>query len=148
MFRSSFTDAEWQTVLFAPLWAFTAVAGVDHKIDPKEMAALAKELTEASLYKDAFAREVLSDLASQYASVMPAYVADRRSVVDGLRDAARILDAKMPGGGADGLKMAIVLVCTQVAEASGGMFGGKTSKEERAAIVLVATMLRVPLPSA
>src|SRR5450759_1481160 len=148
MFRSNFTDAEWQTVLFAPLWAFSMVAGADRKIEPKEMAALLKELSEAALYKDEFAREVLATLASDHATIMPAYAADRRTVVDGLREAAQILDAKMPGGGADGLKNAILLVCISTAKAAGPMFGDKVSKEEKAAIVLVATMLRITVPTA
>jgi hypothetical protein len=148
MFKSNFTDAEWQTVLFAPLWAFHAVAGADRKVDPKEGAALAKELTEAALYKDDFAREVLGALASGIATIMPAYAADRRSVVEGLREAAQILDAKMTAGGADGLKKAIFLVCLSTARAAGPIFGGKVSKEERATIALVATILHIPVPTA
>jgi hypothetical protein len=148
MFRSKFTDAEWQTVLFAPLWAFSAVAGVDRQVDAKEAAALTKELAEAALYKDEFTREVLSALASDPATIMPAYAADRRTVVDGLREAAQILDARMPGGGGDRLKNAILLVCINTAKAAGPIFGDKVSKEEKAAIVLVATMLRIPVPTA
>jgi hypothetical protein len=147
MFRSSFTDAEWRTVLFAPLWAFTVVAGADKKVDPKEAAALFKELSEASLYKDLFAREVLGALASDVATIMAAYAADRRTVVDGLREAAQLLDAKMPGGGGDGLKAAILLVCVNTAKAAGPIIGAKVSKEERGAIALVATLLRIAVPT-
>lgn len=147
MYRDNFTETEWATVLFTPLWAFSAVANVDKKIDEKEMAALAKELTEAALYRDPFAREVISALAADFSTIMPAYGADRRSVVDGLNEAAQILDRKMPGGGADGFKMAVVLICSQVANASGSVFGSKTSKEEKAAMLLIATILRVPVPT-
>ena len=49
--------------MFLPLWAFTAVAGVDEDIDKVEMAALSKELAEASLFKCPLIREVL-DLRS------------------------------------------------------------------------------------
>lgn len=147
MYRSNFTDAEWRTVLFAPLWAFTAVAGADKKVDPKEAAALLKELSEAALYKDAFAREVLQSIAADVTTIMPAYAADRRTVVDGLREAAQILDVKMPGGGADGLKAAILLVCVNTAQAAGPIIGGKVSKEERSAMALVATLLRIPMPT-
>jgi hypothetical protein len=148
MFKSQFTDTEWQTVLFAPLWAFSAVAGADREVKPKEAAALTKELSEAALYRDEFTREVLGTLASEPATIMQAYAADRRTVVDGLREVAQILDTKMPGGGGNGLKNAILLVCINAAKADGPMFGDKVSKEEKAAIVVVATMLRVPVPTA
>lgn len=148
MFKSKFTDAEWQTVLFTPLWAFSAIAGSDKQIRPKEAEALAKELAEAALYKDEFTREVLTAVASDPATIMPAYGADRRSIVDGLREAADILGAKLPAGGADHFKNAILLLCMNVANADGPMFGDKVSKEEKSAMVLVATMLRFQVPVA
>ena len=146
MFRSSFTDSEWQTILFTPLWAFTAVAAADRKIDDKETGALAKELAEAMLYRDEFAREVLSAVGLGLATVMPAFAADQRTIVAGLQDAATILDAKLPAGAADGFKHATMLIALNVAKASGSVIGDKTSKEEKAAIGLVAAALRVPIP--
>jgi hypothetical protein len=145
MFKTKFTDAEWQTIVFAPLWAFSAIAGADHQIKPKEAEALAKELAEAALYKDEFTREVLLTLASEPATIMPAYGADRRSIMDGLREAADILDAKLPGG-ADQFKNAILLLCMKTAQAEGPIIGDKVSKDEKSAMVLVATMLRFHVP--
>jgi hypothetical protein len=102
VFRSSFTDAEWQTILFTPLWAFHSVATVDGKIDKREVEALARELAEARLFRDELAREVLTALGTGLQSIMPAFVADTRGIVDGLQQAAGILDAKLPPGAADG----------------------------------------------
>jgi hypothetical protein len=147
MFREKFTDTEWQTIMFAPLWAFHAVAGADRKLEQSEVAALAKELTEAVLYKDEFTREVLSAIASSMTTTMPAYLKDPRAIMDGLVDAARVLDAKMPAGAGDALKVAILGICIQTAKAAGPRFGNKVSKEEEAAIVMVAAALRVPIPT-
>jgi hypothetical protein len=146
VFRSSFTDTEWQTILFTPLWAFHAVAVVDHKIDPKESGALAKELSEAMLFKDELAREVLMAVGAGLPTIMPAFAADSRSIVAGLQEAGAILDAKLPHGAADGFKHAVMLIAFNVAEASGSRFGDKKSKEEKTAIALVAAALRVPIP--
>jgi len=147
MFRNSFTDAEWQTVLFTPLWAFHGVAAVDRKIDNKESAALAKELSEALLFRDELAREVLTALGMDLRAIMQAFAADSRTIVDGLLQAAGILDAKLPPGAADGLKRAVLLIALNVAKAAGPMFGDKMSNEEKAAIVLIAAALRVPVPT-
>lgn len=147
MFRSRFTEAEWQTVLFTPLWAFSAVAGADGEVDEREATALTRELAEAPRYTDEFTREVLSALAADLVTIMPAFAADRRPAVDGLRAAAQILDARLPGGGADKFKLAVLRICLSVAKASGAMFGDKTSREARAAYSLVAATLLVPVPA-
>lgn len=146
MFKDKFTEAEWQTVLFTPLWAFSAVAGSDKQIKSKEAEALAKELAEAALYKDELTREVLTAIARDPATIMPAYGADRRSIADGLREAADILDRKLPAGGADHFKSSVLLLCLNTAKADGPIFGDKVSKDEKNAMVLVATMLRLPVP--
>lgn len=146
MFREKFTDTEWETITFAPLWTFSAVAGADGKIDGQEMAALGKEISEALLYKDEFTREVLSAIAVSMATIMPAYAHDKRNALEGLEEAARVLDKKMPGGQADAFKRAMLGLGIEVAKASGPMLGDKVSGDEKTAIVLVATLLRVPIP--
>jgi hypothetical protein len=147
VFRSSFTDAEWQTILFTPLWAFHSVATVDGKIDKREVEALARELAEARLFRDELAREVLTALGTGLQSIMPAFVADTRGIVDGLQQAAGILDSKLPPGAADGFKRAVMLIAGNVARADGPVWGDKASKEEKTAIFVVAVALRVPVPA-
>jgi hypothetical protein len=146
MFKSNFTDAEWQTVLFTPLWAFGAVSTVDGMADERESAVLAKELTEAMLYKDELTREVFGALMGSLGTIGAAFTADHRPHLQGLQEAALVLDAKLPGGGADKFKLAVLGICVNAAKASGPRFRDKVSKEEKAAIVLVATVLRVPVP--
>jgi hypothetical protein len=45
------------------------------------------------------------------------------------------------------LKRAVLLIALNVAKAAGPMFGDKMSNEEKAAIVLIAAALRVPVPT-
>jgi hypothetical protein len=146
MHRTKFTEAEWQTVLFTPFWAFGVVATADGKTDDKETAVLTKEIAEAMLYKDDFAREVLAAVQTGLPTLAPAYVADKRSPLVGLREAADILESKMPGGAADQFKLAILGICVNTARASGPMIGSKASSQEKTAIAVVASILRIPLP--
>jgi hypothetical protein len=145
MFRERFTPSEWETIQFTPLWTSHAVAAADGKIDPKEAGALAKEVSEAMLYKDEFTREVLASIASDMHTVMPAYMRDTRNVLQGLGDAARVLDEKMPGGQADSFKRAMLGIGIETAKAAGPMIGDKVAKEEKAALAMIAAVLRVPL---
>ena len=89
--QASFTSEEWRTLQFAPLWIFSLVAGADGSIDKKEIAALAKELQEAVLFKEPLARDVLLSVATNFADVMSQYQADSRNAVTGLRDVADLI---------------------------------------------------------
>jgi hypothetical protein len=146
MIQSMFTGAEWQTVLFTPLWAFGLVSMADGKVDDKEASVLTKELTEASLYKDELTREVFGALLAGLGTVGAAFSADKRPQLQGLQEAATLFDTKLPGGAADKFKLAVLGICINTAKASGPMFGDKASKEEKTAIALIATVLRVPVP--
>ena len=64
-YRAMFTDQEWQTLQFMPLWAFTAVAAADGKIDDNETKALIKSLSEGVLLKGALPREVFTSIAAE-----------------------------------------------------------------------------------
>jgi len=143
--QASYTPEEWRTLQFAPLWAFTAVAGADRSIDQKEMMALAKELAEAPLYKDALTREVLMSVGANLQSLMTAYRDDTRDVLTGLKDVADVLDRKAGPEEAQNFKQAMLLIVKNVAESSGGMFGSKFSNEEKAAAVLIAQALRLKI---
>lgn len=147
MYRTNFTDAEWNTILFTPLWAFYAVAGMDRVVDEKEAGALSKELMEAGLYRDEFTREVLTSLAADFRTVMVAYNTDSRDIIQGLQDSAAVLDAKMPSGSSDDFKRTCLGIAVNAAKASGPVWGDKISKDEKKALVVIATALRVPLPS-
>lgn len=117
-FREACTPQEWETLQFAPLWTFHAVAGIDSKIDNKESAALA--------------------------NVMQAYVRDGRGVINGLKQVAVVLDQRA-GGNATPFKQAMLLVGINVARASGGFLGvgDPISADEKKA--LVAVLLAVGL---
>lgn len=143
--QASYTQQEWQLLEFAPLWVFTAVAGADHKIDEKEMGVLFKELNEASLYKEPLVRDVLMSIGSNVTDLIDQFKADPRPIDRGLADVSDLLDRKSNSEEANNFKKAIVGIGAEVARASGGIFGDKMSTEEKQALVIVASSLRVEL---
>lgn len=147
MFQDTFTTEEWRTLQFAPLWMFTVVAGIDRDIDAREMTGLAKELSEAVLYKEPLVKEVLLSVAGDMATVFPAYQADSRDVLRGLSNAADLLERKATSEQAEGFKRAMLLLGKNIAEASGRSFfrREKISKEEQAALLGATAALRVAL---
>ncbi len=136
MFRESCTMEQWRTLQFAPFWVFTAVASADGKIDEKETAALAKELSEWGLFKEPLVREVLSSINSALADVMDHYRADSRDIMVGLKDVADVLDSKVTQEQAKNFKSALLLIGRDVAQASGGGILGLGTKSLRKRRVL------------
>ena len=143
--REVFTPEEWQTLQFAPLWVFVAVAGADGKIDKKEIAALAKEISEALLFKGKLVREVLMSIAADFDNIWMKFQADPRMALNGLQEVGQLLDAKSSVDEAARFKGAMLLIGRNIAEASGKLFGPKISEEEKRALVLIAAALKVPV---
>lgn len=134
--QAQHSSKEWQTLQFAPLWVFSAVAGADEEISKTEMGALAKELAEAPLFKDSLARELLMSVGSDLDHVMRDYVADSRDVVGGLRQVAKILKRR-DRDHAEAFTGAMMLIGQNIAEASGDQHNpGKV------ALALVSMALR------
>jgi hypothetical protein len=117
--RSAFTDEEWQTLRFAPFWAFHLVARADGLADEKELEALYTQLREAATQKAPLAREVFVSIASEQQEVQSAYFADPRTVTDGLRDVVRVLDGKAGHDESVMFKGAVAWVAVDTANASG-----------------------------
>ena len=140
-YREQLTDSEWQTLQFAPFWAFIQIAGSDGKIDEKETTAFHKELlTDAPIYKSPLVREVLLSIGPIFQATLNAFRADQRKVFDGLQDTARAL-AKVDADQASMFKFAIMGMGKEVANASGSFLGEKISDKEKEAWALCAVAL-------
>jgi len=134
--KEFFTSQEWQTLEFAPLWVFTAVAGADN-INNKETQALTKELHEAYLYKEPLVRDILKSVADNFNKLMPIFQQDKREIYTGLKEAAKILAIKVTSEQALNFKKDMLLIAQVVAKASGGSIfglGDKISKQEEEAM--------------
>jgi hypothetical protein len=140
--RTDFTDFEWTVLENTPVWAFIMTSAADGKVDKKELQAFAKELSETMQYQDELAREVFLSLISHLNTVFPSCMQNPGMVIEGLQSAGRIVDSKCPQH-AEGFKGSVLLICKNVAEASGGgLFKrNKISDKEAAAVMLVAGAL-------
>lgn len=140
-YHSVFSDEEWRTLQFTILWIFTAVAGVDKEIDKQEMGALAREISEASRYKNPLAREVLTSIRSEYSQVFQAFHEDDRSVLQGLKQAGDLLSEKVDPVEADHFRRAVLLIGSNIVQASCSHQEIKTGKEEKTALALATIAL-------
>jgi tellurite resistance protein len=83
---------DFETLRFAPLWVFYAVAGADDKVDKKELRALAEMLNNSQFFTDRFVREIFGSLARNFAEIMPAFMADERLPEKAFEDVRRSRD--------------------------------------------------------
>ncbi|MEZ2228943.1 hypothetical protein [Microcoleus sp.] len=145
--KELFTSEEWQSLQYSPLWVFSAVAGADGEIDDQETHALVKEVEEAPLYKIPLVRDVFASVSIDFNNIMKQYGADSRDVSEGLGDVADILAKKVSTEESKSFKGALIFLGVNIANASGGFlgFGDHMSDEEKAAIGLIAAVLRADL---
>jgi len=142
--KEKFTNEEWETLEFAPLWILTGIGGADGKVDDKEVAAFTKELGDAPLYKDELVREVMMDDLTSFTNLMTAYKNDARNVQTGLSQVADTLEKKAPEH-ADNFKKVMLSIAAKVANSSGPAFGNKISENEKMAFAVIAASLRAKL---
>jgi len=142
--RSQFTDAEWETLQFSPLWILTAIGTADGKIDEKESQKFSELMIKLVDAKDDLVREVVISVISSFANLMEAYKADPRKIDVGLKDAADILESKASSH-SDDFKKVLLGLAANIADASGPMIGSKVSDQEKLAFAICATALRVKM---
>lgn len=145
MYKEQFTAEEWETLEFAPLWAFGCVASRDDNIDENEQAALCQELSDWASYKEPLAQEVFLSVNQNLMPAFSAFLADSRDALVGLEDVADLLERKVTPEQAHHFKGALILLARKIGEASGDGFSagdGNLSEEETTAIVILAKTLR------
>ena len=146
--RETFTADEWHTLQLAPFWISTAVAGADQFIDDAEGRSLSEQLAQWKKYTDPLTRQLLGSTFEELKSVSTRFRAATHSekALSQLRDAATILDQKVPSEQAREVKQAFLQVGKATAEASGGGFlglGDKVSPEERSMLGQIEIALGV-----
>jgi hypothetical protein len=111
------------------------------------MPAPFKEVEEAPLYKIPLIRDVFASVSIDFNNIMKQYGADSRDVSEGLGDVADILAKKVSPEESKSFKDALIFLGINIANASGGFFGfgDHMSDEEKAALGLIAAVLRADL---
>jgi|GEM_PF-5369305 len=146
--RSGFSDVEWETLLFTPMWVYSAVVWVDGAPKAYEKEALNRELARAESYEVPLFRQFLEVSRAEWNDLMPRWNADSRNTPDGLRDARRILDAKLSADDARSFKECLYQFGCAIAESGGerGQGGGvlqmpKVSFDEQDTLIDIGIML-------
>lgn len=139
MERKDFSDAEWQTLVYGPLWAYLAVAAQDGDLADQERFAFSDALADPGHMTGELSREVVASLAAAQTATFDSWQADDRSLADGFAAISKIL-AKVGADEANRYKGTLVWLAVKVAHA-GSWLGGDISQKERAAIESLAEML-------
>jgi len=132
-----------------PYLIFMLVAGADGSVDKKELKQLVKTLGNI----DALGSPLLATIVTAGADDAIKYVQDiitsETPYQDELTAVSEIIEETLSEEDADSFRMALMQLGVMIANASGGMFGfgGKMSKEEAAALAVIASILKVKLPS-
>jgi hypothetical protein len=142
-----FTSEEWRTLQFAPFWAFMAGTEVENNVgnnsdfDVKtantKLDAFEKEVSEATLHKGRLVREVLTSIGLNRKGWFTAYLADSRSILEGLSQVQAILDAKADSTEALLFKGELISFVDKGARVSGPI-----SRDEETGALFVALLLR------
>ncbi len=144
MHRESYTEREWQTLEYAVLWVFEAVADRDGKIDGREVAVLTDALHDES-YKStgSLVGEVWSGVRANYDTLRRTYHDDPRDIPTGLGEVTVLLRTKVSAVDAEDFRRALLQFGVDVARASGGFlgFGEKVSQDEREALDKIGVIL-------
>lgn len=149
--QSMFTNSEWRTLQFTPLWVFFGVAAADGKVDQKEVDALILELSQAHLYKEPLARDVLMSLVNDFENIFNLLKNDSRNAGQGLEEVARLLDRKVSPQSAYNFKAAMLMIGYNVSESTGKGFlgfGQKALDQKHKALDAVAMIMRFSLVAA
>ncbi len=137
-------DEEWHTLLFAPLWVFSAVAGADGKIDKAELTAFGRVLEKSLYLPDPLLRELLGSIARDLRGTFDDFASDKRTVEEGLAEVVTMLDSKLLAEHAESAKRTLFALGDRVARASGSGvlgIGERVSRLEEQALLAVAAYL-------
>jgi hypothetical protein len=137
----TFTADEWHTLLFAPFWAFTALAGRYRAFDPLDLEVFALAVEQAAAReRGRVGGRLLNRVALDLDRLTRRFENDDRSVASGLWQVSVLL-ARLPADEADAFRDALVSgVCEAVARAR-GRYGRMISEDDAKVVELVAQLL-------
>ena len=141
---STYSEKEWQTLLFGPMWLFQAVAGADGLIDKKEWMAFFDVLSDADGFENALTKAVFKRLLDNFERVSAAFEEVHHHISAGLQTMADLVDEREDPDDAYDFKANMLELATEVAERSGGgLFKSGISEIEKEAISYVFNALNM-----
>ncbi|MCU1381039.1 MAG: hypothetical protein JWN29_4022 [Acidimicrobiales bacterium] len=144
--REAYSDHEWQTLQFAPLAAFHAVAYADGGISSPESGVFMTKLGQVSglsVPAASLVREVFESLRDDHARLLQRFEDARLGGVTFdlvLRETKELLDTKAEPAQAKTFRDVIRILCVAIAEAA-PIVGLKVTAQEHEAIEHVTAQL-------
>ncbi|MBU0494401.1 MAG: hypothetical protein KKA73_25740 [Chloroflexi bacterium] len=139
---TGYSEHEWATLLFAPLWVFQAAAARD-EMDEQDWEALAQACRAARAYRNALSEDVFAELAAHFAELRAGFERDEADVSDGLAEVVALLKGEDETT-AWGFKADMVAMAMQVARTLGGWLrGAGVGSEEKQLIGHLCSVLDI-----
>lgn len=138
-YKNQFTSDEWSQLELTPLWMLFIVAGMDKKVDQKELAEFARQIVIAPSHSKEFGTEVFECVQQDISYLLSA--ARGQNPLEGLRSVSKLLE-RVPKEQVDDFIATMVMIGHQIADSSGKLFRKKVSNEETAAIVIATAILQ------
>ncbi|CAN7594185.1 hypothetical protein LJR027_004207 [Terrabacter sp. LjRoot27] len=137
--REQWSEQEWVTLRFAPVWVLSALAG-RVRFDEDERGAFWDAVTDAALRSAGPGRELLGTAAAERRWLFDEFELDGRPIVSGLLSVTRLLE-RMAVETRDDVRATVLRVGEGVARAR-GHFGRRMTLEDEQTLLLVHQLLR------
>lgn len=138
-FKETYSDAEWYILQCAPVYVLSMVAGIDGKIDQKEIKIFSRSIIEQTRNNFGFCQEIYQSICSNIDHILRCD-SSGPTALKGLI-ATNVLLKKINDSDATLYKRSLVHIGNQVAESSGGVFAKKRSQKELQMLALIIKVL-------
>ncbi len=138
MFRDQYTDAQWYIMQCAPVFVLSLVAGIDGKIEKKELKSFTQAVIEQSRNNFGFCYEMYQSIISDIDHVMRCDSSGKAALAGLI--ATNVLLKKINESDATLYKRSLVHIGDQVAQTSGGLFKKRGDKETNVLALIIRVL--------
>ena len=141
--KELFSTDEWALISQAPYLVFRYIAGIDGKVDAKEIEAFHKFCKSRNSFTSKLLPEVLPANSESYLNSFESDHLTKVLVKDKLRTIDLYLDEKVDKADSISFKHHLIALGVYVANSSGKMFSAKISEEEDEILVQIGNYLDI-----
>ncbi len=134
-YREDFNEAQWYVMQCAPVFVLSLVAGIDGKIEKKEIKTFTQAIVEQSQNSFGFCQEMYNSIISDIEDVMRCDSSGKAALAGLI--ATNVLLKKVNSSDAILFKRSLVHIGNQIAETSGGLFKKRGDKETQVLAVII-----------
>jgi hypothetical protein len=138
-----FNPEEWEQISQIPFLVFKYTAGIDGKVDSKEIAAFIQFCNNRKKFSSALIKEVLPENPEEYLKANESLILSKPTIKEKLKSVDSILDFKADVSDAISFKHHMIALGAYIANASGKIFGNKISEEEEDALMTLGNYIDI-----